>query len=403
MPCDELEGSPAKRLKPSPPVAAPSSDDDSSDESSDSSDDDRSGGDDRSKGSGSDGDAAEDDGSGRDVDQERDESSSSSSSDDESSSSDDDDEDDEDRAPSIVATSEADGYEQPAAVTLESAAKDAADRGPRKQATSNKVGSVVFGKADAPLEPKYDSKVMSDKLRLRIQLKLAGEALAMQLVLPWPRIEIVYYDKDSNVFAVVLRKPPSFYVQHQKQTRKKGTDTTVTKYEIARTFVDDPSPDAIASSSVLVRLTGSRAGCFEKVMEHIDALPVKPTIKRCVAPVKLYSQALVKPLPGGDDDDDGDEAEPGEQSASGDFGPQKGVANVRAFASAVRETLAQIEAVRYRFASNRARDVPDVFDPKAADAYLARYRAALKEIVDAFYARIAKMIPAIYGDNEVDA
>ena len=219
MPCDELEGSPAKRLKPSPPVAAPSSDDDSSDESSDSSDDDRSGGDDRSKGSGSDGDAAEDDGSGRDVDQERDESSSSSSSDDESSSSDDDDEDDEDRAPSIVATSEADGYEQPAAVTLESAAKDAADRGPRKQATSNKVGSVVFGKADAPLEPKYDSKVMSDKLRLRIQLKLAGEALAMQLVLPWPRIEIVYYDKDSNVFAVVLRKPPSFYVQHQKQTR----------------------------------------------------------------------------------------------------------------------------------------------------------------------------------------
>ena len=110
-------------------------------------------------------------------------------------------------------------------------------------------------------------------------------------------------------------------MQHQKQSRKKGTDTTVAKYEIAKTFVDDPSLNAIASSRVLVRLTGSRPSCFE-IAEDVQALPLKPTIERCVPPVSLYSKELVKSLPGDDDDDDGVGAESGEHSASGDFGPR---------------------------------------------------------------------------------
>ncbi|KAH8058551.1 hypothetical protein JL722_5767 [Aureococcus anophagefferens] len=77
---------------------------------------------------------------------------------------------------------------------------------------------------------------------------------------------------------------------------------------------------------------------------------------------------------------DSDAEDGAEETINGDFGPQKGIANMAAFdAEIMRDFLVDVDKIFYDFASHRAEDVPDTSIRTVADAYFVRYLGMMRE------------------------
>ncbi|KAH8059451.1 hypothetical protein JL722_5480 [Aureococcus anophagefferens] len=100
---------------------------------------------------------------------------------------------------------------------------------------------------------------------------------------------------------------------------------------------------------------------------------------------------------------DSDAEDGAEETINGDFGPQKGIANMAAFdAEIMRDFLVDVDKIFYDFASHRAEDVPDTSIRTVADAYFVRYLGMMRERQTALHKLLARTPPLVYGLNELD-
>ncbi|KAK7242072.1 hypothetical protein SO694_00018485 [Aureococcus anophagefferens] len=101
---------------------------------------------------------------------------------------------------------------------------------------------------------------------------------------------------------------------------------------------------------------------------------------------------------------DSDAEDGAEETINGDFGPQKGIANMAAFdAEIMRDFLVDVDKIFYDFASHRAEDVPDTSIRTVADAYFVRYLGMMRERQTALHKLLARTPLLVYGSTSSTA
>ena len=291
-------------------------------------------------------------------------------------------------------------------LTLASASADVAAEGPRQTIGSGKLdASLVCSGTTLKLDNKFASKVLVGPTGTfaRIVVRLAGEEVGTQIVMPFSRIAKVYYDKDSSTLSFLLSKPATFWRQHAHETKTVADDagtTVVTTYTWRKTPTSDPSADQTISLAKLLSVESVTEGSFDKIITHLKQLPTDygPECFDTAAP-DAHLASKFEAAEALADAEDAAVADP----VAGDFGPQNGIANLRAFPRETLEALGHLDQAFYEAAHGREARVPDPFDDAAADAYLKAYLARLSVVQKTFFDIIQKKRPAVYGLNELDA
>ncbi|KAH8060487.1 hypothetical protein JL722_4590 [Aureococcus anophagefferens] len=226
------------------------------------------------------------------------------------------------------------------------------------------------------LDASFSGKVMVNKKWIRISYRIDGQPLAHQIVLPLRRVAKVYYDAATSLLALVVVKQPTFWIQHQVQVARApaatdGAPVATAKFAWRETPVDDPSPGKTLSKFQLLRIGSVTKGGFDKLFDHISHLAkrTRPEIAEGKPATSSYRTEIPVAAPEADFAADSDAEDGAEETINGDFGPQKGIANMAAFdAEIMRDFLVDVDKSFYDFASHRAEDVPDTSIRTVADA-----------------------------------
>ncbi|EGB02320.1 expressed protein, partial [Aureococcus anophagefferens] len=129
----------------------------------------------------------------------------------------------------------------------------------------------------------------------------------------------------------------------------------------------------------------------------------RPEIAEGKPATSSYRTEIPVAAPEADFAADSDAEDGAEETINGDFGPQKGIANMAAFdAEIMRDFLVDVDKIFYDFASHRAEDVPDTSIRTVADAYFVRYLGMMRERQTALHKLLARTPPLVYGLNELD-
>jgi len=289
-------------------------------------------------------------------------------------------------------------------LTLDTAAADLKAAGKRGTTTSGKIKTLICGPTTLNLDESFSSVVKVNKDYIRIVLRLEKDPLGMQIVIPHNRINAFYYYDDKSI-ALVLSKPPTFWRQHQTRAgRTDGATALKVQYAWTNTPTADPTENAAASRHVLLRVTASTRGMLNRIVDHVNSLPLAARpheIKSCPPPMTLCRKEIPAPDAAPDGADDAVEPD-GAVDAQGDYGPQAGIANLRAFPKECHEFFVEVDKLFYRFASHRATTVKNPFDEPAATTYVNLFLRELKPQQTHFFKVLARTEPLVYGLNELE-